>query len=478
MTDIPLNLIIFGITSNLAQLKLIPALYDLTEKELLPNNINIIGIARNPKKRPEFIDFLYDSLHSENRHHKHLIKEEVFKRLCNRFVYLDGHMEDSALYTKLNSYKSAKAPLSNNLYYLATYPNLYQVVFEHLDKFSLNRETTGWVRVMVEKPIGNDYKSAKNLNQVLLKYFKEEQVYRLDHYLGKETLQNILTFRFANNIFEHLINKEYLDHIQISALEDFSIGKRGAYYDTIGALKDVGQNHLLQMIAFTSMDKPLQFSNEAITAERTKILTKLVPIKESCVFGQYEGYQNEINVAKDSTTDTFFAFKAFINNSRFAGVPIYVRAGKNLKLTATEISLCFKTPLDTPFTDINAGIKPNILIYRIQPNEGIILNILTKKPGHTQELEQTYMQFCYRDYGPELPDAYERLIADALKGDQTFFNDAKEVEAQWKFIDPLISIRNQPVIYKPGSYGPTESDELIEKDGRKWLEPSMMFCRF
>lgn len=476
-------LVIFGITGNLAQIKLIPALYDMAEKGLLPENMSIVGISRQKMTKEEFRKYFHKVLHLDNIHHKHEIKEKVFEDLCKRIHYLEGNVEDKAFYPKLKDYlnnltKEGKE-CNNRMYYLATYPNLYQTIFDNMQKLGLNKENGGWVRLIIEKPIGDDLKSAKELNNLLLKYFNEKQIFRLDHYLGKETLRNILTFRFANGIFEPLINKDYIDHIQITASEDFGIGNRGGYYDKVGALKDVGQNHQLQMLAFATMDAPLEFTNAAVAKERLKILKNLIPQPENVVFGQYEGYAKEANVDPKSNTDTFYAFKTNINNERFKNVPIYVRAGKKLAQIVTEISIIFKTSTRL-FKHAELGSQPNVLIYRIQPNEGIVLKILTKKPGHDFKLEPEYMQFCYK-IDPSthyIPDPYERLLTDTIRGDQTFFNDAKEVEAQWAFIDPLVKTRGKRSVYKPGSWGPRQTDELLAKDGRSWLEPSLAFCRF
>lgn len=468
-------LVIFGITSNLAQIKLIPALYDMEEKDLLPVGMTIIGIARKEMSDQELKNYIHEVLHLENIHHKHEIKEETFKKLCQRLKYIHGQIQDQKLYEKLEKYLKH----DNRIYYLATYPELYHQVFEHLQKNNLNKQKNGWVRLMIEKPIGSDLPSAKALNELLLKYFTEDQIFRLDHYLGKETLQNILSFRFSNDIFEPLINRNFVDHIQITATEGFGIGRRGGYYDQVGALKDVGQNHQLQMLAFATMEQPAEFSNEAVTRERLKILKSLVPLPDQIIYGQYEGYKKEVNVNHCSSTDTFYALKTYINNKRFKDVPIYIRAGKKLKQYITEISIVFKNPANRLFKHLDCGDEPNVLIYRIQPNEGIVLKILTKIPGHETKLQPEYMQYCYRvdPHTHYIPDPYERLLVDTIRGDQTFFNDAEEVEAQWAFIDPLIAVRDEPYIYKSGSWGPKEADELIEKDGRKWLEPSMDFCR-
>jgi len=464
-----LTLVIFGITSNLAQIKLIPALYDITEKGLLPKKTHIIGVARSPQSFGWIKDYFHQTLHSENRHHRHSISSEVLKNLNKRLYYLNGNLDNPKFYLELVKLLK-KIKSDNTIFYLATYPELYQDIFANLKKARLNSQARGFTRVMIEKPIGNNLSSSRRLNKLLSQYFSEDQIYRLDHYLGKETLQNILTFRFSNRLFEPLINNKYIDHIQITSSEDFGIGNRGGYYDKVGALKDVGQNHLLQLLAFALMESPSEFTNQEITRQRLKILQKLKPQTAKIVFGQYQGYLDEKNVEVHSKTDTYFALKTFINSNRFKSVPIYLRSGKKLAQTVTEVAIIFK--------HLPGASRASTLIYRIQPNEGIVLKILTKKPGHTTQLEDSYMQFCYQDGNP-LPDAYEKLIADCIRGDQTFFNDAEEIEAQWKFIDPFFAkaSKGKPLIYQPGSWGPKEADQLIQSDGREWLEPSMLFCK-
>ena len=451
----PFELIIFGITSNLSQIYLIPALYDMLEKGLISDKVSIIGIARKPKTKKEIEEYITQIIYAENRHHKHKIQKKFLKKLLSTISYIDGSLDDPKFYTRLK--RSLK--LKNKMFYLATYPDLYPLIFKNLKKSGLNKGK-GWTRIMIEKPIGDSLKSARALNKLLLKYFTEEQIYRLDHYLGKETLLNILNFRFKNGIFEPLMNKKYIDHIQVSALENFGIGQRCGYYDSVGALKDVGQNHLFQMISLAIMDNPKEFTNEDITKMRIKILKSLKPIPNKVVLGQYIGYRKEENVDPKSIKDTYFAFKTEVR-----GIPIFVRGGKNLKTWVTEISIIFKTG--------------NVLIYRIQPNEGIVLLIKTKKQGYEKELEDSYMQFCYKGSPTEhyLIDPHERLIYEAISGDQTNFNDAAEIEAEWKFIDVLEKRLPKIVAYKSGTWGPKEADELIEAEGRKWLEPSMEFCR-
>ncbi len=474
------TLIIFGITSNLAQLKLIPALYDICSKGLLPENTSIIGIARSPKSKEEFDKFLSQTLHSENKHHQHPIDEKILRKLQRTFYYLDGHIEDPTFYPKLKNFLHTLSRQGSNshnkIFYLATYPHLYAEIFKCLDQSGLSSENEGWTRIMIEKPIGTNLRSAIELNGLFTKFFREDQIYRLDHYLGKETLQNILAFRFGNGLFEPVMNRNYIDHIEITALEDFGIGKRGGYYDSVGALKDVGQNHLLQMITFATMDAPSEFTNREVTAKRIQVLHSLKAYPKSLVLGQYSGYQREEHVKPNSQTDTFFTFKTEVQNERFKGVPIFVRGGKKLTQTTTEISIIFKNPTNRLFSHLKCGNEPNILTYRIQPNEGIGLQILSKIPGHSLELEPTFMQFCYKTNISELPDPYERLIVDAIRGDATFFNDSEEIEAEWKFIDQLEAEHKKPAIYQPGTYGPREADEMIARENHCWLIPSNVFC--
>jgi glucose-6-phosphate 1-dehydrogenase len=470
------TLVIFGVTGNLAQLKLIPALYDLADSDMLPKKMSIVGVGRKPLTTNEFRKYVTDITHEHNPHHNHEIKSEVLNSLLERMSYVSGDISERKVYEDLNQILGDKSTCTNKIFYLATFPQLYSSIFQHLEESGLNDKACGWVRVMIEKPIGQDLESAKTLDKLLSKYYIEDQIFRLDHYLGKETLQNILTFRFGNGVFEPLIHRDYIDHIQVTAAEDFGIGLRGGYYDSVGALKDVGQNHILQMIALTTMNTPTEFTNQAVTNRRIELISELVPDPGKIIFGQYQEYLEEKDVKPRSQTDTFFAFRTTINSKRFKGVPIYVRAGKKMTQTVTEVSIIFKNPKTRLFGYLAGGSDPNVLIYRIQPNEGIVLKFLTKEPGTQLKLQNEYMQYCYRQTGKILPDPYLRLLYDALKGDQTFFIDAPEVEAQWKFIDPLFKTRGNPDIYKTGSWGPESANKLIEADRRKWLEPSVAFC--
>lgn len=471
------TLIIFGFTSNLSQIKLIPTLYDLVAGSYLQGvNFQVIGVGRTPLDQTQLASFVHQVLHTPNRHHTHPVDPKIEQRLLSQLSYLSADLTSPASYQKLASILRDKP--ENRMYYLATFPSLYNSIFTLLRSHQLLTEKSGWVRLLIEKPIGTDRDSSRELNSLLTSYLREDQIFRLDHYLGKETLQNILTFRFGNGILEPLMSPTYIDHLQVTATEDFGIGDRGSYYDQNGALKDVGQNHLLQMIALSIMDTPDSFITQDIMTKRIEAISSLTPLPDTLVIGQYKGYLSEKNVSPTSTHETFFAFKTMATSTRFAGIPIYVRGGKKLARTATEISLIFKPSASRRLTNLTSGDLPNVLIYRIQPSEGIVLKMLTKVPGHDFALQESYMQYCY-PHTKDLPDAYERLLIDALNGDQTFFNDAEEVDAQWTFTDALVpALSHPPAIYQPGTWGPAEAEQMIARDDRSWLEPSTAFCQF
>lgn len=473
----PFALVIFGVSGNLAQLKLIPALYDLENKKLLPEGTFIVGMARKNWSEDEYCQYIKEVLHTENRHHQHDVNPDTVKSLLSKMHYLKGDFESGQGYGELKEFLQKKgAAGQNHLYYLATYPQFYGPIFNGLQEHGMNKQDSGWVRLMIEKPIGHDEKSARDLDVLLNKYFTEEQIFRLDHYMGKETIQNILVFRFGNGIMQPLLNHRHVDHIQITLAEDFGIGKRGGYFDSVGELRDMGQNHILQMLAISTMEAPKEFTNREITDQRIKIIQSLKADPKKIVFGQYNGYLYEEKVAANSTSDTFFALKTEIDNDTWRGIPIYIRTGKKLAQTVAEISMVFKSPENKMFSDYTLGDWPNVLTYRIQPHEGIGISMLVKKPGHKLQLDSDYMQYCYKTAKNDLPDAYEKLIFDAITGDPTFFNDAIEVEAAWKFIDKLMEKKVNPEIYEPGTWGPTSANKLIEEDGRKWLEPSPILC--
>lgn len=379
------NFVIFGFTSNLAQLKIIPALYDLEEKGELSPETKIIGIGRKDTDVADFVNFV---LHAKSRHHQHDINPETQLKLIERITYLqeDFEKKDGPLYTKL------KRISGNTLYYLATYPNLYTKIFQSLKDNDLNSKNGGWVRIMIEKPIGNNLQTAKDLDNLLTNYFEENQIFRVDHYLGKEVLRKI---------FGSGITSKNVESLELSISENFGIGKRGVYYDATGALIDMGQNHLLQMLASIT-------AKSSGRADRAEVLESLVPESKHIVFGQYEGYLSEENVSPVSVTDTYFALKTELNKGDWAGIPIYMASGKALDKDETKIIINYKD-----------GSKKVFILYPL--------------------------------VSPDKFDPYERLILDAVGGDQTFFNSPKEIEASWKFIDKLSVKLDSPFIYKPGS---------------------------
>lgn len=381
----PFSFVVFGFTSNLAQLKIIPALYDLEEKGLLSDKTKVFGIGRKDIDVSKFID---EVLHTENRHHIHKIDPVIQESLIRRTVYLQENFEekDGPLYTELQKISG------NILYYLATYPNLYTKIFQSLKDNDLNKEIGGWVRIMIEKPIGNDLATAKDLDNILNQYFNESQIFRVDHYLGKEALRKI----FGSNI-----SPNGVDRIEISISENFGIGKRGIYYDATGALIDMGQNHLLQMLASVA-------SKSANRDDRAEVLEALKPEPKNIIFGQYEGYLKEDQVSPVSITDTYFVLKTELAKGGWRGIPIYLLSGKKLEKNVAEIIIYYK--------DGNSNS------YIISPTKV-----------------------------PEEFDPYERLILDAIKGESTFFNSKREIEASWKFIDKLSVKLDSPFIYKPGS---------------------------
>jgi glucose-6-phosphate 1-dehydrogenase len=440
------TLVIFGITSNLAQIKLIPTLYDLVSDHKIGPDFTIIGVGRTPMDKSAFNAYISKTLRSPNRHHTHTIDEAIEQNLLAHMEYLPADLTNPKSFETLKQMIVDSPNSLNRMSYLATFPSLYGSIFENLKKVKLTGQKNGWTRIVIEKPIGHDRDSARALNDLLAEYFTEDQIFRLDHYLGKETFQKILDFRFKDEVVEPQMNAKFIDHIQVTAAEDFGIGLRGSYYDQAGAFKDVGQNHLLQMIALATMNKPQELTGQHMTQERVNILKNLIPEPDSLIFGQYENYRSEKSMAPESNTETYFAFRTHLDNDRFQGVPIYVRGGKYLTKTATEISIIFK--------------DKSVLTYRLGDHGGISL-----KNADGSVIE--YMKPAEGDSA----DAYEKLLEDALLGDQTFFNDTPEVDAQWAFTDALLSHMHgkTPIIYPRGSWGPREADELIKKDGRVWL---------
>lgn len=469
------SLILLGATGDLAKLKIIPAIYELKKRHLLPDNFHLIGNGRTSYTHEEFRNYVINIL--ENKLNSSL-DVKVVKEILDKTFYLAGDLTNDTLYKDINQFLESLIDqgheCGNRVFHLAILPQLYETVIEQLAKHNLAESECGWIRVLIEKPFGQNLTTAQKLDRTLKKHFEEEQIYRIDHYLAKETVQNILAFRFANELFEPTLNNTYVDHIQISMLEDFGIKSRGKFYDRTGTVRDVVQNHLLQVLATVTMDRPETLTAKFIRQQRQKLLTSLScpqekSLSDSVVKGQYLGYLQEKDVAPDSHTETYVALKAYIENKRWKGVPFYLRAGKSLCRQVTEVNIVFKDAVMKP--------SPNVLTFRIQPDESIVLRFFVTKPGPTDELQPAHLQFHYHQLGEALMDAYERVLLDAFRGNQTLFTMAQGVEAEWKFIDPILDYWQEhhikPYTYAKGSWGPKEADQMIKKDGREWIEPSV-----
>jgi glucose-6-phosphate 1-dehydrogenase len=469
----PAVIVIFGASGDLTQRKLVPALHTLACDDLLHPDTRVIGVARSTFSDLEFHDRLYDGVAEYARLEPRVC--ELWNGFSQKITYVAGGYDDIDTYRELGDRLSRESTASdmpgNRLFYLSTPPSLYPVIIEMLGRAGLNHSDYGWTRIIIEKPFGRDLQSAKALNDQTHAVFSEDQVYRIDHYLGKETVQNLMTFRFANAIFEPLWNRNYIDNVQISMLESVGVGHRAGYYDTAGVLRDMFQNHLLQLLTLTAMEPPSAFNAKALRDEKVKVLQSLGPVTTSDgVWGQYQGYRDEKGVAPNSLTPTFIALKLYVNNWRWQGVPFFVRSGKRLATKATEVTLQFKHVPHLIFPDED-GLAPNSLSLCIQPDEGMHLRFDTKVPGAGMRTEPVDMDFHFSEHfgAQALPEAYERLLLDALQGDASLFARGDEIELAWSLVDPLTADA-EPVFYAPNSWGPPEADALLGKVGRSWLE--------
>lgn len=471
----PLSIVIFGASGDLTKRKLMPALFSLYRDKRLPDDFHIIGVGR--------------TFYTDEAYRAHVLANGA-DDFASHLHYASFDPFVGAEYSKLVSKLSEVGGENrggNILYYLATPPSLYGVVPLHLKEHKLNGAHT---RIIVEKPFGYDLQSARELNRIYTSVFNEDQIYRIDHFLGKETAQNILAFRFANGIFEPLWNRNYIDYIEITAVENLGIEQRGGYYDESGALRDMVQNHLIQLLALTAMEPPTAFNADDFRNEVLKVYESLAPLtqtdlEEHIIRGQYTesngnaAYRDEKNVSRHSRTETYVAMRLNINNWRWSGVPFYIRTGKQMPTKVTEVVIHFK---QAPFrmfkcTDEDCS-GSNTLIIRIQPNEGIALKVGMKIPGSGFEIKQTSMEFTYDDKLKGLPigDAYARLIEDCIAGDPTLFTRGDAVEASWRFFDPILSYwKNSPTIplygYPVGTWGPKESEAMMKEHGALWTNP-------
>jgi glucose-6-phosphate 1-dehydrogenase len=450
----PTIFIIFGITGDLAGRKLLPALLNLYVKNNLPKKFAIVGFSRRPFTREDFRQFIRTHMKVKPGQYK----EEDVKHFIDHMYYEQGNFDNPQSYAQLSQrlklIDDNFGQCSNKLFHLSIPPSLYESIFDHLANSGLTIPCggdEGWTRVLVEKPFGNDVETAKNLDKKLGQLFNENQIFRIDHYLAKEALQNIMAFRFANSLFEPLWNHHHIDKVHIKLLEKIGMEGRGATYDYIGALKDVGQNHILQMLALVAMENPDSFDASDIRNARAHILKHLRPmttrnINQFAVRGQYEGYKSEVGVREHTQTETYFRLETYIDTSRWKNVPFYLESGKSLYETKTEIDIYFKNEVED---------RQNILTFRIQPDEGIKIRFWVKTPGFDMKVEPKTMKFKYADFQSlsVLPDAYEKVLFDAIMGDQTLFTSTDEVLYAWKYISTVISSWNAVplTIYKKGS---------------------------
>ena len=470
-------MVIFGATGDLTRRKLMPSLYRLAIDRRLPSGFAVLGTSRTNLSDDQFRSEMHDSVKEflENS----TFDEELWKSFAQNLHYLPGDMKDRGLYQGLAD-KVAGLKHDNVLFYLATQPSFYEIVVEGLGAAKLADQCRGWRRVVIEKPFGHDLESARELNQAVHRVLAEEQVYRIDHYLGKETVQNILAFRFGNGIFEPLWNRRFVNHVQITAAESIGVEGRGAYYQEAGALRDMIQSHLLQVTATIAMEPPAAFDPDTVRDERAKLLRSIrvlrpEEVSERAVAGQYRGFRQEPGVDAGSRTETYAAMTFYIDNWRWAGVPFYVRTGKKLPKRVTDIAIQFNDAPLSMFTSAAAQPEPhpNLLIVHIQPEEGISLRFLSKQPGSGMRLRPVSMDFNYgASFGERSPTAYETLLMDAMQGDPTLYTRQDMVEASWRAVQPVLDDWSARQFdfpnYEPGTWGPAAADAMLARNGHHW----------
>jgi glucose-6-phosphate 1-dehydrogenase len=484
----PCVLVLFGVTGDLARKKLLPAIYDLANRGLLPPGFAVVGFARRDWEHQDFRQLAHDAV---KEHARTPFREEVWNQLSEGIHFVPGTFDDDEAFARLaetvKDLDEKRGTGGNYAFYLSIPPKFFQDVVKQLQRSGLSQPSErSWRRVVIEKPFGHDLASALELNDILHEVFPEESIFRIDHYLGKETVQNILALRFANTLYEPIWNRSYVDHVQITMAEDIGIGGRAGYFDGIGAARDVIQNHLLQLLALTAMEEPVSFDAESVRSEKAKILSAVrlpADLDTYTVRGQYSagwqggvkvrGFREEEGIPQGSRTDTYAAMRLDIDTRRWAGVPFYLRTGKRLARRVTEVALLFQRAPHLPFAATDTEeLGQNALVIRVQPDEGVTLRFGSKVPGTSMEVRDVNMDFDYGEsFTESSPEAYERLLLDVLIGDPPLFPRQEEVELSWKILDPVEhhwEEHGAPEPYQSGGWGPKSADEMMARDGRAW----------
>ncbi|MBZ8177833.1 glucose-6-phosphate dehydrogenase [Corynebacterium sp. 3HC-13] len=487
----PSGMVLFGITGDLARKKLLPAFYDLANRGLLPPGFSLVGYGRRDWSAEQFRDYVFQAVKERARTPFH---DKVWERFADGLVFVSGNFDDDEAFDRLAEKVAdidrTRGTSGNWAFYLSIPPGFFADVCHQLQRSGLSHaDDNAWRRVIIEKPFGHDQKTAQHLNKVVNSVFPEESVYRIDHYLGKETVQNILALRFANQLFEPLWNARFIDHVQITMAEDIGLGGRAGYYDGIGAARDVIQNHLIQLLALIAMEEPVSFSPAELQAEKVKILraTRAVePFELTTARGQYSagwqgservcGLREEEGFDPASTTETFAACTLEISSRRWAGVPFYLRTGKRLGRRVTEIAVVFKRPPHQPFgPEETSALGNNAVVIRVQPDEGVLMRFGSKVPGSAMEVRDVNMDFSYAEaFTEQSPEAYERLILDALLDESSLFPTNEEVELSWAILDPILHYwaeSGTPEDYPAGTWGPATADRMLSRSGRTWRRP-------